>query len=91
MTTQTAWQRLESLPWTPILLLALLISNCMNWVRLREVERSINVQVWNERPNFQNDAIDDLEAINGRLNEVSEATQMLATCSKEVRPVWCKH
>lgn len=91
MTWETILEKARNAPWTPILLLALLVSNCMNWARLQAVERAVNLQISIERPDFQNDAIDDLNSINDRLNEISDNTESLAVCSQEIRPAWCRH
>jgi hypothetical protein len=82
--------RLNSVPWVPLLLLALLVSNCMNWVSLRTLRREIESSGWSQHYD-SSDLAGKLDAMNDRLGEISDSTQNMEACSKEIRPVWCKH
>jgi hypothetical protein len=78
-------EKLKNIPWTPVLLLALLISNCANWVELRHVQRKSEEWGWDNHY-VQSSTNTTVDAMNERLKEISDNTD----CLKLIRPAWCK-
>ena len=90
MTLAVVAGSIRKAPWTQILLFALLVTNCMNWVALRRVRLQVEAEGWSQHYDYSSFA-STLGAMNDRLGEISDATQILASCSKEIRPIWCRH
>lgn len=84
------WLKLTRAPWTPLLLAALLLSNLVNFVALQKVQSRI-YDLELDQHSLQSDAATNLDAISRSLAEVSEGTSTVAACSKEIRPIWCRH
>lgn len=82
--------KIKALPWTPMLLLALLISSLMNFVAMRNVRRELESGGWSQHYD-SSDLSEKLDGVNNQLGEISDSVQNLEACSKEIRPVWCKH
>ncbi|HEV2467556.1 MAG TPA: hypothetical protein VGS78_00060 [Candidatus Sulfotelmatobacter sp.] len=85
-------ERLKGIPWTPLLLLALLVSNCANWIEIRRVQRGAEEWGWDSHY-IQSNTSSTIEAMNDRLKEISnnsENTSRNADCLKAIRPPWCK-
>jgi len=85
-------ERLRKVPWTPLLLLALLLSNCANWFELRRVQRKADEWGWDGHYG-QSDANNTLNGMNDRLKDISDNAEISARntdCLKAIRPVWCR-
>lgn len=63
-------ERAKGIPWTPLLLLALLVSNCANWIELRHVQRTIEGWGWDSHY-VQSSTNSTMDAMNDRPKEIS--------------------
>jgi len=82
-------ERVSNVPWTPILLLLLIVSSCMNWFELRSIKRQISENDW-DRHYQEADISNTLDAMNHQLGDISDNTSVTAVRARQSGPSWHK-